>query len=219
MGDDTRVNSGPYLWLLGCQGHSARSGKAAVLSRPPLSSRAPAQMTWGSRRQRPFLAVHMQRSGHGSPACHIFLLKMIKWWATHLGYGEHRKHPLPVPWPSQRTLTLFAPAGFGEGVCSALGPTFSSEGRAPAGGHVLPQSSSVTAWCEIRFLSAIDLTQRRWSRAVQNEVWQAREAGNPEENESVKQRFLPALVASSAWREGGGFWLSASGTSQSSGVW
>ena len=25
-----------------------------------------------------------------------------------------------------------------------------------------------------------------------------------EENESVKQRLLPALVASSAWREGGG---------------
>ena len=133
MGDDTRVNSGPYLWLLGCQGHSARSGKAAVLSRPPLSSRAPAQMTWGTSRQRPFSAVHVQRTGHGSPGCHIFLLKMIKWWATHLGYGEHRKHPLPVPWPSERTLTLFAPAGFGEGVCSALGPTFSSEGRAPDG--------------------------------------------------------------------------------------
>ena len=35
------------------------------------------------------------------------------------------------------------------------------EALAYAGGHVLPQSSSVTAWCEIRFLSAIDLTQRR----------------------------------------------------------
>lgn len=32
MGDDTRANSGPYLLLLGCQGHSARSRKAAVLS-------------------------------------------------------------------------------------------------------------------------------------------------------------------------------------------
>ena len=32
MADDTHVNSGPYLLLLGCQGHSARSGKAAVLS-------------------------------------------------------------------------------------------------------------------------------------------------------------------------------------------
>ena len=32
MGDDTRANSGPYLLLLGCQGHSARSGKAAALS-------------------------------------------------------------------------------------------------------------------------------------------------------------------------------------------
>lgn len=33
---------------------------------------------------------------------------------------------------------------------------------------------------------------------MQSEVWQAREAGNPEENESVKQWLLPALATSSA---------------------
>lgn len=31
-----------------------------------------------------------------------------------------------------------------------------------------------------------------------SEVWQAGEAGNPEENESVKQWLLPALATSSA---------------------
>lgn len=36
-----------------------------------------------------------------------------------------------------------------------------------------------------------------------SEIWQAKEAGNPEENESIRQWLLPALATSCAWVGGG----------------
>lgn len=68
------------------------------------------------------------------------------------------------------------------------------------------------------FFSATDLTHRRWSRAFQK--WGlAGEGGRKSRGEWVWKAVAPSSVCYFLCWGGGGFWLLASWTSQSSGVW
>lgn len=67
----------------------------------PFCSRAPAQVTRRTTRQRPFSAADVPSSGHSSPACHISRLTNNE---QHIQVmGEHRTHPAAGPRPPERT--------------------------------------------------------------------------------------------------------------------